>query len=147
MTTGASRDPGEFVSFTLQPETGYELHLAGLQWDCSRTTSGPKTSEAELLKNGASLALSGSFTVGTSMANELFDFSDATATASDTLEFRFYGWDASSTGNLRLDNVSGLGTVVPTVPEPAAYALAAATGLLAFAIHRRLRRPSREPAR
>ena len=140
-TTDVTRDPGEFVSLTLQPEEGYELHLTGLQWDHSRTTSGPKTGEAELLKNGSSLALSGGFTVGTTTATEMFELGEAMATANDTLEFRFYGWDASSTGNLRLDNVSGLGTVVATIPEPSAYAMAAGTGLLAFAIHRRLRRP------
>jgi len=140
-TTGVTRDPGEFVSFTLQPEEGYELHLTGLQWEHSRTTSGPKSGETELLKNGSSLALSGLLAIETTTANSAFDFLEATATAHDTLEFRFYGWDASSTGNLRLDNVSGLGTVVATIPEPSACALAAGTGLLAFAIHRRLRRP------
>jgi len=139
-TTGPARDPSEFVSFTLQPEVGYELQLAGLQWDTSRSTSGPQSGKVELLKNGASMEFSENFAIGTTAGTQLFDFGDLTAAASDTMEFRFYGWDASSTGNLRLDNVSGIGAVA-MIPEPRACALAAGAGLLAFAIHRRVRRP------
>lgn len=138
-TTGVTCDPNEFVSFTLQPDSGYSLRLDRLEWESSRSTTGPQTGRVSLFKDGNMIESSPDFAIGTTMANGVFDFSDITAVAGETLEFRFHGWNASSTGNLRLDNVSGVGQMA-MVPEPAGVATAAAAGLVAFAIHRRVKR-------
>jgi len=135
-------DLSEYVSFTLKPETGYSLRLESLQYDVSRSTSGPQSGRVSVLKDGSVIESSVDYTIDTAMTGRTFDFSDVTVRDWETLEFRFYGWNAASTGNLRLDNVSGFGQVTP-VPEPSALAAAAAGGLLALAIHRRVRCPRR----
>jgi hypothetical protein len=68
----------------------------------------------------------------------VFDFTPTGGFASDSFEFRFYGWNATGTGNLRLDNVAVTGAITQ-VPEPSASGLVLAAGLTSF-VWRRLRR-------
>jgi len=140
--TGVGCDFSEYVSFTIKPETGYSLRIESLQYDISRSTSGPQSGRVSLLKDGSVIESSVDYTIDTTMAGRTFDFSDVTVRDWETLEFRFYGWNAASTGNLRLDNVSGFGQVT-AVPEPSAFAGTTTGGLLALAIHRRIRRSRR----
>ncbi len=138
-TIGSLIDPGEFVSFTIHPETGYGVQLDRLEWDTSRSASGPASGRVSLFKDGNLLENSADVIVDTTMDTKTFDFADMMACAGETIEFRFQGWNASSTGNMRLDNVSGFGQLV-MLPEPKASAAAVACGLVAFAFHRRARK-------
>lgn len=135
-TTAAGRDPGEYVSLSLSPQVGYGLTLGSLSWDTSRTSTGPQKGAVELFVDGTSWASTGELSIGTTMSPQQFDFADVSLSPAQTAEFRFFGWGASSTGNLRLDNVAGAGQVT-VVPEPTPLALMAALGLLGFAFHRR----------
>ena len=142
-TQTSTQDPAEYVSFSFRPDTGYELAVTSLHWDTSRSSTGPQIGRVELFRNGLSLSTSPTFAVGTTSVPQSFDFSPASGTASDLFEFRFYGWQASGTGNLRLDNVAVAGAVTP-IPEPPASGLVLATGLIGFAV--RLFRRNRQPA-
>jgi hypothetical protein len=137
-TQGAAQDPTEFVAFTFRPDVGYEVALSSLSWDTSRSSTGPQFSKVELFRNGISLESSVDVSVPTAMAPRVFDFTPTSGLASDAFEFRFYGWSASGTGNLRLDNVAVSGAITP-VPEPSASGLVLASGLTGF-MWRRLRR-------
>ncbi|MCX8107510.1 MAG: hypothetical protein N3G20_01760, partial [Verrucomicrobiae bacterium] len=137
-TTGSVCDPTEYVFFTIRPEAGYSLDLWKLTWDVSRSSSGPQKGRVSLFKNGILVESSADYTIDTTTTSQVFDFADLNARGSDLLEFRFYGWNATSTGNLRLDNVSAMGRITP-VPEPAPIASVTAGSLLMVAIHRRLK--------
>jgi len=137
-TQGATPDPTEFVSFTFRPDIGYEVALTSLSWDTSRSSTGPQFSRVELFRNGTSFESSEDFSVATTMGPRVFDFTPTGGFASDSFEFRFYGWNASGTGNLRLDNVAVSGAIT-AVPEPSASGLVLASGLTTF-VWRRLRR-------
>jgi hypothetical protein len=137
-TQTSTRDPNEYVAFSFQAEDGFELGLATLSWSTSRTSTGPQTGQAELFRNGTSVAMSPAFAIGTTTSNKDFDLAGITGQGTDRFECRFYGWGASSTGNLRLDNVSVQGNVM-AVPEPKTSALVAVAGLAAFALQRRIR--------
>lgn len=134
-----TRDPGEFLSFTFGPEAGYQLDLASLAWNISRTATGPQSGLVEVFKNGASLALTPEFAIGTTMATHHIDLAGVSGVGDDRFECRFYGWNASSTGNLRLDTVSLDGAVL-AIPEPKTASLFAVAGLVAFVVHRHCRR-------
>ena len=137
-TQEVAQDPTEFVSFTFRPDIGYEVALTSLSWDTSRSSTGPQFGKVELFRNGISFEASEEFGVATTMGPRVFDFTPTGGLASDSFEFRFYGWSASGTGNLRLDNVAVSGAITP-VPEPSASGLVLASGLTGFA-WRRLRR-------
>jgi hypothetical protein len=128
-TQAAVPDPSEFVSFTFRPDIGYEVALTSLSWDTSRSSTGPQFGKVELFRNGLSLEGSEAFDVATTMGHREFDFTPTSGLASDSFEFRFYGWNASGTGNLRLDNVAVSGAIT-AVPEPSASGLVLATGLV-----------------
>lgn len=134
-TAGSTRDPGEYASFTLRPDVGYELALDSLSWDTSRTSTGPQTGRVELYRDGSSLAATADFGIGTAMAPQTFDFDNVTVSPADLVEFRFYGWNASSSGNMRFDNVRVTGELTP-IPEPKPLALIAGTSLAGLLIFR-----------
>jgi MYXO-CTERM domain-containing protein len=138
-TQGTTRDPREYVSFSFQPEEDYELDLASLSWTASRTSTGPQSGLVEVLRNGTTVALTPEFAIGTVAASKRLDLPELTGNGTDRFECRFYGWNASSTGNLRLDNVAVQGSVL-AIPEPKTSALAAVAGLAAFVLHRHIRR-------
>ncbi len=137
-TQGPGQDSGEFVSFALRPDLGYALALTSLSWDTSRSSTGPQSGRVELFLNGVSLETSPEFGVPTTTGQRVFDLTPISGLASDSFEFRFYGWNATGTGNLRLDNVAVAGAITP-VPEPSASGLVLAASLVGM-IWRRLRR-------
>jgi len=72
------------------------------------------------------------------MASFTFDFINQSNIAAGTaVEFRIYGWNASGSGNLRLDNIAITGTVT-SVPEPSVYALLGGIASLALVCARRV---------
>lgn len=139
-TKGAAQDPAEFVSFSFRPVMGFSLEFDSLFWDTSRTSTGPQTGRVALYRNGLDVESSPPFAIDTAMGNRIFDFANVTAAPSDSLELRFFGWNASGTGNLRLDNVSVHGSV-KAVPEPssAGSMLGAGVAFLGFRVLRRTR--------
>lgn len=130
-----AQDLTKYVSFTFRPDAGYEIGLTSVSWDASRSSTGPQFARVELFKNGTSLESGAEFAVGTTTAHQAFDFTPTSGMSSDTFEFRFYGWKASGTGNLRLDNVAVAGGV-SAVPEPPTSGLVLAAGLLGLTCHR-----------
>lgn len=140
---GGSLDPAEYVGFSFQPQVGYELKLTRVAWEWSRTTTGPQYGLAELRVNGEVIDGIRATTISTTTAARSVTPNDLTLHASDLAEFRFYGWGASSTGNLRLDNVALSGSLSPVaVPEPKSGALLMAGGALLFGMVRRRQRRS-----
>ncbi len=140
-TQEAEQDPNEFVSFSFRPDVGYEVAITSLSWDTSRSSTGPQIGKVELWRNGVNFESCQEFEVATTLGHRAFDFTPTAGLSSDSYEFRFYGWNASGTGNLRLDNVAVVGAITP-IPEPSASGLVLAAGLVGMTWHR-LRRTRR----
>lgn len=132
-TTTTSQNTSEYVSFTIQPASGYELNLQSLSFSVFRSGNSQGTSSGSGPLNGLVEVFDGAiskgtatFTPGTTAATVSFNFTDFTSQG--TVTFRFYGWNAKDTsGTLTFDDVALSGTVseLNPVPEPVNIALIA----------------------
>lgn len=137
-TQSGALDPAEHVGFTFAPEPGWTAVLESVSWDTSRSSTGPQWGQVSLFCNGQSLVSSSPFAIGTTLGNQSLDLADFIGSDADLLELRFYGWSATGTGNLRLDNVTVNGSLT-SIPEPSSLGLmgSAALGWLAWQRRRR----------
>jgi hypothetical protein len=131
-STDSSPDAFKYTTFTITPQTGYELGLSSLTFDSRRSGTGPLNGQVSLFLNGsATPAVTYAFLPNSTVTSHTFDFADATGVAG--AEFRFYGYGASSVaGTLQFDNVTAFDAFTP-VPEPGACGLVVSGMLLAFA--------------
>lgn len=144
VTSDSAPDTSEYVSFTLQANDSYALDLTSLSFKSSRSSTGPAYFSVALFIDGVLRETSESFessstsTTTSSMPEFLFNFDDTSdISATQLVEFRFYGWGGSSTaGTLRLDDITINGSV-NAVPEPASFALLGGLAVIAFAATRR----------
>lgn len=153
-TNGVAADTTEYLSLTVQPNTGYTLDLTQLTLKESRSSTGPANISIALLLNGVLQETSSTFattntttTTSSAMTTRTFDFANLTSiTATSVVQFRIYGWGGTgSTGNLRLDDIAISGSV-SAVPEPSTYAaMAGVLALAAVAVQRR-RQKNAKPA-
>ncbi|HNQ90055.1 MAG TPA: PEP-CTERM sorting domain-containing protein [Verrucomicrobiota bacterium] len=135
-TQAGALDPTEYVGFTLEPESGWQLVLDTITWDTSRSSTGPQWGQVALFRNGQSLLTSDPFAITTTLGSQSLDLADFIGDAGDLLEFRFHGWNATGTGNLRLDNVTVNGSLT-AIPEPSSLGLMASAALGWLAWRRR----------
>lgn len=135
-TQGGVMDPAEYVGFTFQPESGWGAVLDTVSWDTSRSSTGPQWGRVEFLCNGHSALTGDPFAIGTTLGSQSLDLAGFMGGAGDLLELRFYGWNATGTGNLRLDNVTVNGSLT-AIPEPSSLGLMSSVGLGWLAWRRR----------
>jgi len=147
-TTG-ELDADEYFTFSLTPDSGYEMSLTQLQLDERRSGTGirdwvVRSSLDEFASN-----------IGT-----VFSVPDSSATRTDQtislaggtfdqiggpVEFRIYGFNAeSAAGTWRVDNVEVFGTLTPVPEVSSAYWVAG--GLLGFSIWRGRSKSARQQA-
>jgi hypothetical protein len=144
-----------YFTFTLQPDSGYEMTLTGLGYTINGSNTAPNTGRWGYSINGGAFTLQDTFTIPFALPSSLntWDFADFTTT--DAVEFRFWGFGnvsingatPATAGALRIGNgvVAGSDLVlngsVALVPEPSTTALIGLAGaaLAAFVIRRRRR--------
>ncbi|MEO0508622.1 MAG: hypothetical protein AAF065_02040 [Verrucomicrobiota bacterium] len=128
----------EYVSFTLQADTGFELNLTEFSFDSSRNANGPETYDVRYsIDNFATTIGTGATTNNAvTLTTNSIVLSDTGIT--DLVEFRIYGTGATGNafGALRLDDIAVSGTV--TVPElSSASLIAGLLGVAACTLRRR----------
>lgn len=136
-STGVSRDGNRYLSYTITPDPGYEVNVDSLRFWYNRNTSGPKLLDIGIYVDGsASASEYSTFSVlGPSSSTEsTFDFTDISGASE--VEFRFFGYNASSSaGILRMDTLRTFGSFTE-VPEPSAYAVVGVVGMALLACFR-----------
>lgn len=131
-STSATIDTSKFVSFTITPDAGNISILQSLSFGSQRSNSGPSSAEVRLFGSTTAAALeTQTFSPPpTSITTTAFNFKDIIT--AESLTFRFYGYNASSTGGtLRFDNVATTGANTNFSADSSVIALAANTTLYA----------------
>lgn len=116
--TGSSIDLSEFVSFTVSVDPGYTLSLDKLTFNSKQTGTGPEFGAVKYSYDG--FADSYLYDVNNTLNPlEVWDFADLYIPEGQSIEFRFYGWDAKKwNGRMQFDNVGIGGELTKSVPEP-----------------------------
>jgi hypothetical protein len=118
-------DPGNYIQYTLHPTSGNQLSLSYIIYQAWRgsESAAPKTLRVEVFLGAVSQG-SETYTLPATASSHTFDFTDFSASASDTVSVRFFAYDGTATDkNVWFDNVQTWGTVT-AVPEPVNLALA-----------------------
>ncbi|MCU0392853.1 MAG: Ig-like domain-containing protein, partial [Thermoflexibacter sp.] len=117
-TTGI--DPNDYFAFSIQPNSGFQLIINGIEFDERRSLTGIRTLSVRSSRDG----------YATDLAVINVPDNDLTRTQTVNLvcftrittntTFRIYGYASEATGGTwRLDNVKILGTIIPnTLPYP-----------------------------
>ncbi|MEX2287467.1 MAG: PEP-CTERM sorting domain-containing protein [Planctomycetaceae bacterium] len=126
-STGSSIDTTQFKGFTVTASGALSLAFEALSFDHNRSGKGPDTGEIRYSFDGfATLAASFVWAIATANTNQIWDFTDFTLDPGETVEFRFFGYNADTgTGSkfFELDNVGFIEQAA--VPEPGSLSLAA----------------------
>jgi hypothetical protein len=135
-TTSSSIDTTQYEGFSVTASGATPLTFEGIGWDTNRSGEGPEIGAIRYLIDNV---LKASFIYAIPTANtpgHLWNFADFVLNPGQTVEFRFFGYNAdSSEAFLRLDNVgfkNAPGPVVPSVPEPNSLILASMGAILAL---------------
>ena len=134
----ASLDSGDYFTWTIAPNAGYELDLTSLVYVGQRSSTGPNSFSLRSSLDGFAASIGAPVATGTTI--------DLSAAAYQSLtgpvEFRLYGWGGTSAaGTYSVNDFSFSGDVsaVVEVPEPAVIALVVPVlGLAMVAFRRRL---------
>ena len=140
----------DYIGFTVEADTGFELTLTTLQYVMNGSNTGPNNGRWGYSVGGGAFTLQDPFTITFALPGSLatWDFADIQTT--DSVEFRFWAYGATSIngvvsqsgGTARVGNIAGndlvLNGTVAVVPEPGSLAMMGlgALGLWAFARRR-----------
>lgn len=138
--------PGDYFTFTIDPDSGYAFSGTSLAFDARVTDSGPQTLSLFSSHGGFENEIV-SFTNTNGILFGTYE-ADITSivTSASPVEFRIFGAGASFwSGKFQIDNVSLTGTI-SAVPEPATSAAITGLGVLGFSLWRRRLVASRRQA-
>ena len=127
--TALTLSNADYLSFTITPNSGWQLNLGALTFTDSRSSTGPQSFSIRTSLDSFGSETFGYSSTGTTNVNRSFNFAtlgDTYQDISSSIEIRIYGYNAGgSTGRYSLVNSLTLeGTVTP-VPEPSTYAAGA----------------------
>ena len=108
----------DYTEYTITANVGHTISVSGLTFTSRRSNKGPKNFSIRSSKDAFSTDLivgNNSETCTTNGGN----FSSAiTINSGDSIHFRIYGYNASGSGNMRIDDVTIIGTTSPTSNDP-----------------------------
>lgn len=149
---GTFSETNDYIGFSLRSATGYTLDVTSVSFAVSGSSDAPRTFRMGYRVGGVgSFTLSSNYTITGTVTSRLWDFSDFSASSSQAVEFRFYGFGAQSVigtfsraiGAIRLGNLMGddlvLGGTVTPVPEPHEYGIALVAMMVVLVVMRRQR--------
>lgn len=100
-----------YAEYTISADTGFDLTVTGLTLYSRRSSTGPTAYSIRASNDGfATNLISGSVTTSCNARGGTFP-SAITVLSGNSLSIRIYGYSASSTGNMRMDDVVIEGTV------------------------------------
>jgi trimeric autotransporter adhesin len=130
-------DTTDYFSFILTPDSGYALSLLSFSYSSTTGGTGPTGFSLRSSVDGFTANIGSPNSSGTTITLTNTSFQSL----SSGIEFRLYGWGATSgSGAFGINDFSFSGTL-SAVPEPASYAVVAGLGALAFAWSARRRAP------
>lgn len=110
--TGTSIDLTKYLEFTVTAASGYDVTLTSVTYDRQRSTAGCQNSRiAHNFGGNFITTYQDDPTVATTIGNQLWDFTDFTIVAGNSVTFRIYGWNNSAGGTFRIDNLKIFGSV------------------------------------
>lgn len=109
-TAATVNTAGDYAEYTISAATGFDLTVTGMTYTARRSNSGPtlfsiRTSDDSF----AAEQIGGSISTSCSGKGGTFP-SAITVLAGNSLTIRIYGYSASGTGNMRMDDVTITGT-------------------------------------
>lgn len=137
----SSLDLNDYFTWALAPTTGHALSLTSFVYSGQASGSGPTSLSFRSSLDSFSAGIGTPVTSGATLSLSDAIFQDLTT----PIEFRLYGWSASSSGGtFSVNDFSFNGTVsaLSAVPEPSTYAAIAGLLALAAAMYRRQRQRS-----
>lgn len=151
--TDTFAESSDYFSFSLSPGAGQTLSLTTLQYVHNGSGTGPNNGRWGYSVNGGTFTLQSPFTIPSALPStpSEWDFVDFQVTESDTVEFRFWAYGATSIaggaaaagGSVRIGNATTAGNDLvlngSVVPEPGSLAFMGlgALGFWAFSRRRR----------
>lgn len=117
-TTASVNISDDYAEYTITANTGFNLSVTGFTFSARRSSSGPanfsiRSSDDSYVTD----LLTG--TISTSCNSKGGNFAaPITVTASSSLTIRIYGYNATSTGNMRMDDVTITGTSSSASSDP-----------------------------
>ncbi|TNJ39827.1 PEP-CTERM sorting domain-containing protein [Chlorobaculum thiosulfatiphilum] len=143
-STGASIGATDYLSFTIDANTGYEISFSSIDFNTQRSSNGPSSAVVEYsLDGGNTFQTIGSVIIINQAATAYsFDTSGISdiQNLEDPITFRLYGYNARNNGGtLSINNYSFNGSV-EAVPEPQSLMLIGVGSLLMFGYLKRARK-------
>jgi trimeric autotransporter adhesin len=132
----ASLNATDYFTWTLTPVTGYQLNLSSFIYIGQASGTGPTSFALRSSVDGFSTNIGTPPAGGTTITLTSSAFQGLT----ESVEFRLYGWNASSASGSFSVNDFTFNGMLSAVPEPSTYAALAGLATLGAAIIRRRRR-------
>jgi hypothetical protein len=136
-TASSQSGQPKYYAFTVTPSSGYEITITGLSFLYGGTQAGPKDFGWSV---GGSFYDATAFPHTTTGNGSSFASSAQSITIGAATVIGIQAWNATSTGNFRVDEVQLNGTVQSTaIPEPATMSLLG-LGALAMVLRRKMKK-------
>jgi trimeric autotransporter adhesin len=130
-----SFDGNDYFSWTLTPGSGFQLDLVSLVYSGQASGTGPTTFAFRSSLDSFSANIGAPSATGTTISLSNASFQNLTT----PVEFRLYGWNASSaTGTFSVNDFTFNGSV-SAIPEPSTYAALFGVLSLGLAVARKHR--------
>jgi hypothetical protein len=103
---------GKYYQISVSPKSNFKMSVTGFSFSAGRTSAGPATIDVLYSLDGFSTTGTQIGTFNNTNTSTLTSFSSPAFSVADittTITFRIFGYNASSTGNFRINNISVLG--------------------------------------